>query len=97
MEHQHPAPIGGDEPMLAELMLPDGAHVRKEDWTIFFLHKDAASLDAPPVDDDSTPTNDTDYDNDEADAELDDDTLHGPPLIYVLNLVITKSDSTAKR
>lgn len=23
--------------MLAELMLPDGAHARAEDWTVFFL------------------------------------------------------------
>lgn len=28
--------------MLAELMLPDQAHVRSQDWTIFFLHKDGA-------------------------------------------------------
>ena len=40
MEHQYPAPISGDETMLAELMLPDQAHVRSQDWTIFFLHKD---------------------------------------------------------
>ena len=26
--------------MLAELMLPDQAHVRFQDWTIFFLHKE---------------------------------------------------------
>ena len=43
MEHQYPGPVGGDEhdTMLAELMLPDQAHVRAQDWTIFFLHKDA--------------------------------------------------------
>ena len=29
--------------MLAELMLPDQAHVRSQDWTIFFLHKDGAT------------------------------------------------------
>ncbi|KAI4260093.1 MAG: hypothetical protein LQ352_000472 [Teloschistes flavicans] len=40
MEHQYPGAISGDENMLAELMLPDQAHVRKQDWTIFFLHKD---------------------------------------------------------
>lgn len=40
MEHQYPEPIGGDENMLAELMLPDQAHMRAQDWTIFFLHKD---------------------------------------------------------
>lgn len=42
MEHQYPDAISGDESMLAELMLPDQAHARKEDWTIFFLHKDTA-------------------------------------------------------
>ncbi|KAK7708416.1 hypothetical protein SLS57_008997 [Botryosphaeria dothidea] len=40
MEHQYPGPISGDEHMLADLMLPDQAHVRSQDWTIFFLHKD---------------------------------------------------------
>lgn len=40
MEHQYPAPITGDENMLAELMLPDQAHARNQDWTIFFLHKE---------------------------------------------------------
>ncbi|TDZ36302.1 Protein mesA [Colletotrichum spinosum] len=42
MEHQYPVSITGDEHMLAELMLPDQAHVRNEDWTIFFLHKDTS-------------------------------------------------------
>lgn len=43
MEHQYPAAISGDETMLAELMLPDQAHVRSQDWTIFFLHKDTSA------------------------------------------------------
>jgi hypothetical protein len=43
MEHQYPGPISGDENMLAELMLPDQAHVRSQDWTIFFLHKDTTA------------------------------------------------------
>jgi hypothetical protein len=42
MEHQYPIPISGDESMLAELMLPDQTHVRSQDWTIFFLHKDSS-------------------------------------------------------
>lgn len=42
MEHQYPMAITGDENMLAELMLPDGAHMRNQDWTIFFLHKDTS-------------------------------------------------------
>ncbi|KAF1815552.1 spindle pole body interacting protein [Eremomyces bilateralis CBS 781.70] len=43
MEHQFPGPISGDEHMLAELMLPDQAHMRNQDWTIFFLHKDTTA------------------------------------------------------
>jgi hypothetical protein len=42
MEHQYPGAISPDENMLAELMLPDQTHVRTQDWTMFFLHKDAA-------------------------------------------------------
>jgi hypothetical protein len=42
MEHQYPGPISPDESMLAELMLPDQTHVRQQDWTMFFLHKDSA-------------------------------------------------------
>ncbi len=45
MEHQYPGAISGDENMLAELMLPDQAHMRNEDWTIFFLHKDTSEDD----------------------------------------------------
>jgi hypothetical protein len=45
MEHQYPAAISGDESMLAELMLPDQTHVRSQDWTIFFLHKDTSGDD----------------------------------------------------
>lgn len=59
--------------MLAELMLPDGAHTRDQDWTIFFLHKDT----------------------EQADEQLD--SSGQAPLIYVLNLVITKHDSSVKR
>ncbi|KAF2209403.1 hypothetical protein CERZMDRAFT_114067 [Cercospora zeae-maydis SCOH1-5] len=41
MEQQYPTPVGGDEHMLAELMLPDQVDKRSQDWTTFFLHKDA--------------------------------------------------------
>ncbi|RMZ88433.1 hypothetical protein DV736_g4355, partial [Chaetothyriales sp. CBS 134916] len=40
MEHQYPGAISPDEHMLAELMLPDQTHMRQQDWTMFFLHKD---------------------------------------------------------
>lgn len=45
MEHQYPGEISSDEHMLAELMLPDQAHSRAQDWTIFFLHKDSTGED----------------------------------------------------
>ena len=129
MEHQYPGPISGDENMLAELMLPDQAHVRSQDWTIFFLHKDTseddelkderrrrrrerrarkgagegiATLDFVTVPNDingeeadvlSVGSDDTDSD----DASDDGSGSEGPPLIYVLNLVNTKQDTSAKR
>ncbi|KAI5808786.1 docking domain of Afi1 for Arf3 in vesicle trafficking-domain-containing protein [Peziza echinospora] len=74
MEHQYPNAISGDEHMLAELMLPDQAHLYEQDWTVFFLHRDAEQLEGKHFD----PTGQ-------------------PPLIYVLNLVITKHDATVKR
>lgn len=53
MEHQYPGAISGDENMLAELMLPDQVHNRKEDWTIFFLHKDTSEEEVETEGDDA--------------------------------------------
>ncbi|KAJ3410535.1 hypothetical protein HDV05_003665 [Chytridiales sp. JEL 0842] len=39
LRHQYPHPTGTPEQVLAELMLPDGAHLREEDWTVFFLNQ----------------------------------------------------------
>jgi hypothetical protein len=113
MEHQYPAPISGDESMLAELMLPDQTHVRSQDWTIFFLHKDTS---AEGEDEDSTTPkkkrrkraraeqnpNDESQDEDtdaltEESSDEEDDGGEGPPLMYVLNLVNTKQDNTVRR
>jgi len=121
MEHQYPGAISPDEHMLAELMLPDQTHVRTQDWTMFFLHKDAAVEEEETAEkqarrekrwlrraakenallngqaqedlynDDSDTDTDTDTDTD------DEDEREGPPLMYVLNLVNTKQDNTAKR
>ncbi|KAL1956856.1 hypothetical protein VTO42DRAFT_6704 [Malbranchea cinnamomea] len=106
MEHQYPNPISGDEHMLAELMLPDQTHVRSQDWTIFFLHKDP-SADEEGEDVDSALEKETEQlqdqdlksgDPDETDQyEEDAEDTDGPPLMYVLNLVNTKQDTTVKR
>ncbi|KAF9918434.1 hypothetical protein BX616_008874 [Lobosporangium transversale] len=39
LTHQYPNDITSDNHVLAELMLPDGAHLRPADWTIFFLNR----------------------------------------------------------
>lgn len=103
MEHQYPGFISSDEHMLAELMLPDQAHSRAQDWTIFFLHKDTAG-DVEDGEDEDEPdlrrqSRMRDGDGDDytmSENEADDD-VEGPPLIYVLNLVSTKYDNTATR
>lgn len=121
MEHQYPVAITGDEHMLAELMLPDQAHVRNQDWTIFFLHKDTSQeeeeaelkaekrrrkkrrkdiaeglVEADQVDEAEFENHPSDDDSDSSE-ESEDEGGEGPPLIYVLNLVNTKQDKTAKR
>ena len=131
MEHQYPGAISGDENMLAELMLPDQAHVRSEDWTVFFLHKDSgneeeaveqrrrarkdrrerkeakaavatAANEERKVRKDESAISDTEHTEEELDEEedqeeYDDEGGEGPPLIYVLNLVNTKQDTSARR
>lgn len=107
--------------MLAELMLPDQAHVRNQDWTIFFLHKDTdeeaeakeqakekrrarkaerkkSKQDARGGD--LSESQDEEHDSEGGsgeDEENNEEGGEGPPLIYVLNLVNTKQDTTAKR
>ena len=115
MEQQYPGAISEDESMLAELMLPDQAHARKEDWTIFFLHKDTSedeetAEDGEEGDEQEPEKNGDDTPDGTKDAEErgakeaepqgqqeEDEGGEGPPLIYVLNLVNTKHDPTAKR
>ena len=117
MEHQYPGAISGDENMLAELMLPDQAHVRKQDWTIFFLHKDTSEDEekeetAEEGLSERKSSNGTTADGEETSGKAAGDSSsaaktlqeqddieggEGPPLIYVLNLVNTKQDTTAKR
>ncbi|KAJ5542572.1 hypothetical protein N7535_004994 [Penicillium sp. DV-2018c] len=112
MEHQYPAAISGDESMLAELMLPDQTHVRSQDWTMFFLHKDTSGEDETNEaggkkkkrkskyignqEGAGLPDGDPGEDSDDPDSS-DDEGGEGPPLMYVLNLVNTKQDNTVRR
>jgi hypothetical protein len=113
MEHQYPAAISGDESMLAELMLPDQTHVRSQDWTMFFLHKDTSGDE--DIDSavgkrkrkrkshyhgspEEADIQDENLDEISDDPESsDDESGEGPPLMYVLNLVNTKQDNTVRR
>ncbi|KAI0064359.1 spindle pole body interacting protein [Artomyces pyxidatus] len=47
LTYQFPQPLGTDEGLLANLMLPDGAEKQLEDWTIFFLNQTPFNTIAP--------------------------------------------------
>ncbi|KAF8605973.1 spindle pole body interacting protein [Ceratobasidium sp. AG-I] len=55
LTHQYPHPMGIDEQFIAEMMIPDGVHDQKSDWTIFFLNQVRANtvtislIDDPPA------------------------------------------------
>lgn len=113
MEHQYPAPISGDESMLAELMLPDQTHVRSQDWTIFFLHKDTSGEEEEEAEggkkkrkrkskyrgneEGADIQHENPGDASDGDSSDDEEGGEGPPLMYVLNLVNTKQDNTVRR
>ncbi|KAK5745282.1 hypothetical protein LTR17_001443 [Elasticomyces elasticus] len=139
MEAQYPGPVGGDEHMLAELMLPDQTHLRAQDWTIFFLHKDGAEEEEQQqqeggeggggvegkkekkrrrrevveevegeedgkeveagAEEDSEIADGEDEDDESSsdDSSSDSTSSSDPPLVYVLNLVNTKTDPSHKR
>lgn len=70
--------------LLAELMIPDGAHSNAEDWTYFFLNQAPANTIAPVFSDAQS--------TDSGSANSSDQ-----PLLYVINLVKTKKDAAAPR
>ncbi|EPQ26928.1 uncharacterized protein PFL1_05563 [Pseudozyma flocculosa PF-1] len=101
LSHQYPAPTGYNEHMLAELMLPDGAHARVEDWTVFFL-KPHQTMDASKAEQVGSaagsrgPSMDSQHRNDSAKPRKDAD-WSSDGLTYVINLVRTKHDSSVRR
>lgn len=72
--------------LLAELMLPDGAHLRAEDWTVFYLPTDSlnSSLEAT---------------QEVLQSPVNEIYPQGGQnrLLYVLNLVRTKKDNRVRR
>ncbi|KAI0720675.1 mesa protein [Cerioporus squamosus] len=83
LTYQFPQPLGTDEGLLANLMLPDGAERQPADWTVFFLNQTPFNTIKPVLA----------WDNDDGgEAEAED-----ARMLYVINLVRTKLDKTARR
>lgn len=68
--------------LIANLMLPDGAERQPADWTIFFLNQTPFNTIKPVLA----------LDSDDENADED-----GSRMLYVINLVRTKLDKTARR
>ncbi|ORY79505.1 docking domain of Afi1 for Arf3 in vesicle trafficking-domain-containing protein [Protomyces lactucae-debilis] len=81
--HQYPEVLSRESNVLAELMLPDQTHVRSEDWTIFFLQRNAIAGD-PLL-----------KINEHSESSTEDSAEDN--LLYVLSLVNTKHDKSVKR
>ncbi|KZT66409.1 spindle pole body interacting protein [Daedalea quercina L-15889] len=90
LTYQFPQPLGTDEGLLANLMLPDGAERQPEDWTIFFLNQTHFNTIAPVLALEPARNGDLVADGTNADDGQ-------PSLLYVLNLVRTKLDKTVRR
>ncbi|KAH9855323.1 spindle pole body interacting protein [Lenzites betulinus] len=82
LAYQFPQPLGTDEGLLANLMLPDGAERQPTDWTVFFLNQTPFNTIKPVLA----------LDTESKEAEED-----GSNMLYGINLVRTKLDSTVRR
>lgn len=99
-----------DRSVLAELMLPDGAHLRPEDWTIFYLnqtrknattsvlqHESPAAKRKPSMGSLTTSGGATStISSTDSLARKDDDEDIGE-LLYVINCVRMKEDKSVRR
>ncbi|KAI1786728.1 mesa protein [Ganoderma leucocontextum] len=83
LTYQFPQPLGTDDGLIANLMLPDGAERQPADWTVFFLNQTPFNTIKPILALDN---------DDEENADED-----GSKMLYVINLVRTKLDKTARR
>lgn len=93
--------------LLAELMLPDGAHLRTEDWTVFYLNQTKATMTKGSsihgTDTLQSPAATEGLASSLASASLTEpeqaSSLLGPPraLLHVMSLVRTKHGAAYKR
>ncbi|KAF7984698.1 hypothetical protein HWV62_12994 [Athelia sp. TMB] len=87
LTYQFPQPLGTDEGLLANLMLPDGAEKQLEDWTIFFLNQTSFNTIAPVLA----------LEEPESNGNFQGEAADRSEILYVLNLVRTKHDKSVRR
>ncbi len=109
LAYQYPEPTGHDPHTLAELMLPDGAHLRREDWTFFFLKPPPdPNVDQPQNQQSAFDDSDDEEGTgrakggrkDKAQAKGKSKMFKPTPtedLTFVINLVRTKHDTSVRR
>jgi hypothetical protein len=88
-------------------MLPDGAHLRSEDWTIFYLNQTRRNAVAPVLTSDSPASGGARFDEPRTRTNTTDSTasIGGlekgredlGELLFVLNCVRMKEDKTVRR
>jgi hypothetical protein len=91
--------------LLAEHMLPDGAHDRAEDWTVFYLNQipplsvDTSLLTRSAVSNGSAASQDASVNlaSRGATPSLSNTSASGRDLMYVMSLVRTKKDASVRR
>ena len=79
---------------LADLMLPDGAHLRAEDWTIFYLNQVPSNTVVDFMD--AETSSDSEFGS-EPGAERKAKGKQKKELLYVLNCVRMKEDKSLRR
>ncbi|KAG7439609.1 spindle pole body interacting protein [Guyanagaster necrorhizus] len=92
LKYQFPQPLGVDESVLAMSMLPDGAEMQVDDWTVFFLNQTPFNTISPVVGLDSPDVKTVGLPGEEMSSQGDQ-----PDLLCVLNLVRTKHDKSLNR
>ncbi|SCV67839.1 BQ2448_5450 [Microbotryum intermedium] len=94
LKHQYPGQTSIDEHLLAEHMLPDGAHDRQEDWTVFYLNQIPPLTISDPSTASTSESDATSVTSGAAGAEVNGQKSE---LLYVMSLVRTKKDATVRR
>ncbi|KAG6899835.1 hypothetical protein C0993_006353 [Termitomyces sp. T159_Od127] len=92
LKYQFPQPLGVDEGVLAMSMLPDGAEMHQDDWTVFFLNQTPFNTISPVLALETPETKAVPLP-----GEPDESPRDKPDLLCVLNLVRTKHDKNLHR